>query len=356
MTYENVLYETDGRVATITMNRPDKLNALSEGLIDDIVAAAEEAEADREVRSIILKAAGRAFSAGYDISPGAHGDGSDDLYTELMRFRKTNMQWGKLWNLSKPIIAQVHGYCLAGATDLATSCDMIIAAENSTFGLPDVRGIESVENHMWTYLVGPQWAKRMMMTGDPIDGKTAERIGLIMQAVPADQLDAEVKRLAGRVANIPLELLAPSQVAHQQGHGPHGARRRPAARLRYCGHHPLLGLPQELHSDGRKRRPKSRPPKPGRPLRRLHRPPQEVTAVRPPSLSPLGNKIPAMQCIAGISAFLPVRRGRSCCRRWNIRKLRPPPAGGSRNMRGGWVCTTGDMGKVSLRGPLGRSC
>ena len=209
MTYENVLYETNGRVATITMNRPDKLNALSEGLIDDIVAAAEEAEADREVRSIILKAAGRAFSAGYDISPGAHGDGSDDLYTELMRFRKTNMQWGKLWNLSKPIIAQVHGYCLAGATDLATSCDMIIAAENSTFGLPDVRGIESVENHMWTYLVGPQWAKRMMMTGDPIDGKTAERIGLIMQAVPADQLDAEVKRLAGRVANIPLELLAP---------------------------------------------------------------------------------------------------------------------------------------------------
>ena len=209
MPYENVLYETDGRVATITMNRPDKLNALSEGLIDDIVAAAEEAEADREVRSIILKAAGRAFSAGYDISPGAHGDGSDDLYGELMRFRKTNMQWGKLWNLSKPIIAQVHGYCLAGATDLATSCDMIIAAENSTFGLPDVRGIESVENHMWTYLVGPQWAKRMMMTGDPIDGKTAERIGLIMQAVPADDLEAEVKRLAGRVANIPLELLAP---------------------------------------------------------------------------------------------------------------------------------------------------
>ena len=209
MPYENVLYETDGRVATITMNRPDKLNALSVGLIDDIVAAAEEAEADNEVRSIILKAAGRAFSAGYDISPGAHGDGAQDLYGELMQFRKTNMQWGKLWNLSKPIIAQIHGYCLAGATDLATSCDMIVAAENSTFGLPDVRGIESVENHMWTYLVGPQWAKRMMMTGDPIDGKTAERIGLIMQAVPADDLDAEVKRLAGRVANIPLELLAP---------------------------------------------------------------------------------------------------------------------------------------------------
>ena len=280
MTYENVLYETDGRVATITMNRPDKLNALSEGLIDDIVAAAEEAEADREVRSIILKAAGRAFSAGYDISPGAHGDGSDDLYTELMRFRKTNMQWGKLWNLSKPIIAQVHGYCLAGATDLATSCDMIIAAENSTFGLPDVRGIESVENHMWTYLVGPQWAKRMMMTGDPIDGKTAERIGLIMQAVPADQLDAEVKRLAGRVANIPLELLAPhkSLINKVMGLMGHAVAQQLAFDTVAITHY--SDSRKQLHRNGRKRRPPSRPPKPGRPLRRLHRPPQEIKPIR----------------------------------------------------------------------------
>ena len=112
-------------------------------------------------------------------------------------------------NILRPELREDFAKYKATSSVLATSCDMIIAAENSTFGLPDVRGIESVENHMWTYLVGPQWAKRMMMTGDPIDGKTAERIGLIMQAVPADQLDAEVKRLAGRVANIPLELLAP---------------------------------------------------------------------------------------------------------------------------------------------------
>ncbi|MCH8087704.1 MAG: enoyl-CoA hydratase/isomerase family protein [Chloroflexi bacterium] len=209
MPYENVIYDKSGHIATITMNRPDKLNALSIGLIDDIVAAAEEAEADKEIRVIILKAAGRAFSAGYDITPGQDKDKDEDLYDRLLRFRKTNLQWGKLWNLAKPIVVQVHGYCLAGATDLATSCDIIIAAEDAVFGLPDVRGIESVENHMWTYLVGPQWAKRMMLTGDPIDGKTAERIGLVLKAVPADKLEEEVLTLAGRIANIPLELLAP---------------------------------------------------------------------------------------------------------------------------------------------------
>lgn len=209
MSYENVIYDKSGHIATITMNRPDKLNALSIGLIDDIVGAADEAEADKEVRVVILKAAGRAFSAGYDITPGQDKDKDEDLYDRLLRFRKTNLQWGKLWNLAKPIVVQVHGYCLAGATDLATSCDIIIAAEDAVFGLPDVRGIESVENHMWTYLVGPQWAKRMMLTGDPIDGKTAERIGLVLKAVPADKLDEEVLTLAGRIANIPLELLAP---------------------------------------------------------------------------------------------------------------------------------------------------
>lgn len=209
MPYENVIYDKSGHIATITMNRPDKLNALSIGLIDDIVGAAEEAEADKEVRVVILKAAGRAFSAGYDITPGQDKNKGEDLYDRLLRFRKTNTQWGKLWNLAKPIVVQVHGYCLAGATDLATSCDIIIAAEDAVFGLPDVRGIESVENHMWTYLVGPQWAKRMMLTGDPIDGKTAERIGLVLKAVPSDKLDEEVLTLAGRIANIPLELLAP---------------------------------------------------------------------------------------------------------------------------------------------------
>ncbi len=208
MPYENVIYEVDGHVASITMNRPDKLNALSEGLVSDIVAAVEEASADNDVRAVILKAAGRAFSAGYDISPGAE-PWDENLGTKFLAFRVNTNQWLKIWNSPKPIVAQVHGYCLAGGTDLALSCDIVVAAENATFGLPDVRGIESVQNHMWTYLVGPQWAKRMMLTGDPIDGKTAERIGLVLKAAPPEELESEVKTLAGRIANVPLELLMP---------------------------------------------------------------------------------------------------------------------------------------------------
>ncbi|MFQ5934063.1 MAG: enoyl-CoA hydratase-related protein [Dehalococcoidia bacterium] len=209
MSYENVIYEKDGRLATMTMNRPDKLNALSAGLIGDIVAAAEEAADDEEVRVIILKAAGRAFSAGYDITPGQEDEREPDLAEKFLQLRVNTNQWLRLWNLPKPVLAQVHGYCLAGATDLALSCDMVIAAEDAVFGLPDVRGIESVQCHMWTYLAGPQWAKRMMFTGDPIDGKTAEKIGIILKAVPADRLEEEVRALAERIANVPSELLMP---------------------------------------------------------------------------------------------------------------------------------------------------
>ena len=207
MAYENVLYEKDGKIATITMNRPDKLNALSAGLIDDIVDAAEEAEENSDVSVVILRGAGRAWSAGYDITP--RDGGEEDLAANLIAYRRITSKWNRLWHLSKPIIAQVHGYCLAGGTDLALSCDIVIAAEDATFGTPDVRGIESVVSHMWTYLVGPQWAKRLMMTGDPFDGTTAERIGLILKAVPADDLENEVRTLAGRIANVPLELLMP---------------------------------------------------------------------------------------------------------------------------------------------------
>ena len=208
MAYQNVLYDKDGRIATITLNRPDKLNALSQGLIDDIVAAAEDAEADDAVSVIILKGAGRAFSSGADVGPTGAGS-QPTLASKMLRYRKITGQYFKLWSLAKPVLGQVHGYCLAGATDLALSCDIVIAAEDAVFGLPDVRSMGSVNNHMWTYLVGPQWAKRLMMTGDPIDGKTAERIGLVLKAVPADQLDAEVKNLAKRIANVPLELLMP---------------------------------------------------------------------------------------------------------------------------------------------------
>ena len=218
MPYNSIQYEPSDGIGRVVLNRPEKLNALSQELQDELMDCLLKADDDPEIRVMTLRANGRAFSAGYDIAPPANQtpeeatkarERRENIRFDLHRMKQIPNRWSTLLNLSKPVIAGVHGYCLAGGTDLALHCDIIIAAEDAVFGLPDVRGIESVENHMWTYLVGPQWAKRMMLTGDPIDGKTAERIGLVLKAVPADKLEEEVLTLAGRIANIPLELLAP---------------------------------------------------------------------------------------------------------------------------------------------------
>jgi enoyl-CoA hydratase len=119
--------------------------------------------------------------------------------------------WDGRWTelgVWKPFIAAIDGYCLAGGTDLALNSDMIIAAEDAQFGFPAVRSIGSPATHMWTYMVGPQWAKRLLLTGERIDGRTAERIGLVMQAVPPSELDEPVHTLASNIARVPYDLLA----------------------------------------------------------------------------------------------------------------------------------------------------
>jgi len=113
-----------------------------------------------------------------------------------------------LFDMHKPVIAQVHGYCLAGGTDVALLCDIVIAADDAQIGYPPVRALGSPVNHMWTYLAGPQWAKRMLLTGDTVSGKEAERIGLVLKAVPPEELEAEVESLADRIALIDVDLLA----------------------------------------------------------------------------------------------------------------------------------------------------
>ncbi|MCS7207350.1 MAG: enoyl-CoA hydratase-related protein [Dehalococcoidia bacterium] len=211
MAYQFILYEKRGAIAYVTLNRPEKLNALSLRLQEELVDAMQKAEDDPEVRVVVLKANGRAFSAGYDIAP-ASPERAEDPYanirTDIQRMHRIVERWRQIWELSKPVIAQVHGYCLAGGTDLALHCDIIIAAEDAIFGFPPVRSMGSPPTHMWTYLVGPQWAKYLLLTGNPIDGKTAERIGLVWKAVPAHRLEEEVNALASTIAKIPWELLA----------------------------------------------------------------------------------------------------------------------------------------------------
>ena len=210
MAYEFLLTEVRDRVLHITLNRPEKLNALSEPLLEEFFDALLAADQSSDVGSIVVKGSGRAFSSGYDIQPNPQRTTSYDsgIRDDIGRMEKRHRRWRTLWELSKPSVAQVHGYCVAGGTDLAQHCDMIVASEDAQFGFPPVRSMGSPPTHMWTYNVGPQWAKYMLLTGNSIDGKTAVSIGLALKAVPAGDLEDEAHDIARRMAMIDPALLA----------------------------------------------------------------------------------------------------------------------------------------------------
>ena len=249
--FANIIYEAvDGR-ARITLNRPDKLNALSLELQAELAEALWEADNDRAVHCVILKGAGRAFSAGYDLT-GAGGNvpvsrvqdpdrayrggrSIDDDAWQLERAQRFRMA---IFDMHKPVIAQVHGFCLAGGTDIALLCDMIIAAEDATFGFPPARDLGALPNNMWLYNVGPQWAKRLTLTGDTVSGAEAQQIGLILKAVPGDLLEQEVEGLAARMAHIDPDLLSANKRIINTGLELMGARtlQRMAAENDVRGH------------------------------------------------------------------------------------------------------------------------
>ena len=219
--FEAILYEVDNGRARITLNRPDKLNALSLELQSELNEALWEADNNRNVHCVVLRGAGRAFSAGYDLAGGGNrvpvsrienddnayrgGRSIDDDAWQLERAQRYRMA---LFDMHKPVIAQVHGYCLAGGTDIALLCDMIIAADDAMFGFPPARDLGALPNNLWVYNVGPQWAKRLMLTGDTITGAEAQQIGLVLKSVPREHLENEVEQLADRLAMIDPDLLS----------------------------------------------------------------------------------------------------------------------------------------------------
>ncbi|TAK32229.1 MAG: hypothetical protein EPO21_15450 [Chloroflexota bacterium] len=208
MDYETITYES-GRIARITLNRPDRLNAVNKTMIDEIVSAFKEAENDPEVRVIVLKGAGRCFSAGYDLGPGGYK--VEPIVQEWKAMRDISLDHPAtvMWKLMKPVIAQVHGYCTGFALDLVGGmCDITIAAEDAKIGQQEGRGFGTLALHLWPYLIGPQRSKMLMFTGEFISGKEAERIGLVLKATAPEQLDEEVNALAEKIASGPPELIA----------------------------------------------------------------------------------------------------------------------------------------------------
>ena len=218
--YTYLLYEEIGRVARITLNRPEKLNALSVDLQSELLQAAKQAEADPRLHVVLIRGAGRAFCAGYDITPTPEGgltQATRTIRSDITRMEETVGRWNQLWNLRIPTIAQVHGYCVAGGTDLALHCDMIVTADDARIGFTPVRAMGTPPTHMWLYSIGPQWAKRLLLTGDLIDGKTARDIGWAVDAVPATSLDDTALKLAIRISHIGKDLLVANKAIVNKG-------------------------------------------------------------------------------------------------------------------------------------------
>ena len=211
MPYEYVLYEVANKVATITLNRPEAMNALSPGLEGEMHAALDEADADENVRAIILTGAGRAFSAGFDIAPSeersARNDPKGNDIAGFLKYRwdrdtTTSERLLHVWRLGTPVIAAVNGWALGGGFWYTLACDITIAAENATFGQPEVRHISNT-TFLFAALAGWKAAHRYSLTGDHFDAPEALRLGLINEIVPVDQLMPRARALAERIAKVP---------------------------------------------------------------------------------------------------------------------------------------------------------
>jgi enoyl-CoA hydratase len=213
---------TDGRLGRITLNRPEKMNSLSQELLFELNDALHEYEADDSCRVIILRGAGRTFSAGYDLTPARGGADAvvrrykmvDDQGRRLLMGTRTGMQQITdihmyFWNMAKVTIAQIHGYALAGGCELAMMADLVVAAEDAQLGHPGLRGLgTSRTGVIWPLVIGMRKAKELYYTGDSVTGIEAERIGMINHAWPKEELETRTIEFADRFANQSADHLA----------------------------------------------------------------------------------------------------------------------------------------------------
>ncbi|MDA0978560.1 MAG: enoyl-CoA hydratase-related protein, partial [Proteobacteria bacterium] len=206
--YQHIIVDRPAEgVARITLNRPDSRNALNNVLRGEIYSTLEAHDNDESVRVTIIRGAGKCFCAGYDLKSNSNenrpyhtagGDGSWARHVVEGAFR--------VWDLAKPVIAQVHGYCLAGGTELATSCDLVYVAEDAKIGYPVVRSMSPPDNQFFPWIVGMRRAMEMMLTGEAISGSDAVEYGFANRAFPEDQLEAEVLKMAEKVAKVPSDI------------------------------------------------------------------------------------------------------------------------------------------------------
>ena len=219
-------YQTRERKAYITLNRPERLNAIDDDMPREIRQAVERANDDDSVRVIVLGGNGRAFCAGYDLKLYAEEDGETvwqqgpvwDPVRDYRGMKRNTDDFFSLWRSLKPTICKVQGYAIAGGSDIALSCDLLVMADDARIGYPPARVWGCPTTAMWVYRAGAQRAKAMLLTGDTIDGRTAAEWGLALESVPLEQLDARVEELADRMAGVPTNQLVMQKLMVNQAY------------------------------------------------------------------------------------------------------------------------------------------
>jgi enoyl-CoA hydratase len=202
-----ILYDVDDRVATVTLNRPEKLNAITPELQRQLLDALGRAAADDSVHVAIVRAAGRAFSAGYDVTAG--GTAAGGVPADRLQLERIVRGWLEIWDLPLPVIAQVHGMCLAGGTQLAAICDVTFVADDARIGTPQLPLGAGYVASFWAWFVGPKKAKEIFFpTGTVVSAADVVAMGLFNRVVPAADLESEVRAYARNVARTPKDLLA----------------------------------------------------------------------------------------------------------------------------------------------------
>jgi enoyl-CoA hydratase len=221
-----VLYEERGSVAIVMLNRPEKMNTLTEDVVQGVADAIDRATASRPVRAIVLRGAGRVLPGGYALHPGGGAeiedgwanpydapgpeprDGAWDPIRDLQFMGHNVKRFMKIWECPKPVLGQIHGWAVGGATDLVLCCDLLYMAEDAFIGYAPSRIFGTPTTMMWVYRLGLEHAKQFLLSGDAIDAETAHRIGLVSQVCPADEIEARIEADARRFEHIPANQLA----------------------------------------------------------------------------------------------------------------------------------------------------
>ena len=234
-----VLYEERDTLGIITLNRPEKLNTLNEAVIAGIADSIEQAAASPDVRAVVIRGAGRAFTAGYDLNPRDRGPerrrrygapspepraGAWDPVRDYQFMGHNMKRFMTLWECPKPVIGQVHGYALGGGTDLLLCADLIFMADDAYIGYPPSRVYGTPTTMMWVYKLRLEHAKQFLLSGDAIDAATAYRIGLVANVFPAERLAEETERYAMRYQHIPANQLALNKLLINQAYENMGLR------------------------------------------------------------------------------------------------------------------------------------